>query len=1009
MSEYKYRISVIIPVYNLEKYIEEAITSVVDQVLGFRNIQLILVDDGSSDGSIEICQRFADEYSNVTLIQNEHRGVSHARNTGLKLAEGEYINFFDGDDIWGVKALKRAIDFMDSHPEVDVGSGRLRFFEAKTGYTKNDFRFGKGNRVIDIHEEPQSVQLGVCSSIFRAEAIRGMEFDERLEIGEDAKFINTVILKKEKYAALRYVMYNVRKRADNSSAVQVKRYSLGRITNTVDLYLKYFCDLSEEKYGKIIPYIQYLVMNSVRNRTMEQLPEDIPSDIKEDYVRKLYDIVRRMDDETLVDIKNTPFYNKLFMLRLKHGDELEKHIKVRNGVIRFDKKQLADLKKLKLATIEDIDFDKSSTTVTGILRGTPYYKASLSCKADEIKLKEAPEAASLSVDGQPMDKKYRFAVTLPAGDSDLAFKDEKNGIIPLKYKLEDPSVLSVGGEINLQERSMYVSSDSKGLHFRKDTLIKKLKRSLKATGLFGSRETQTDNKLAPLTPEQAKKAKKKKKKKTTTRTKDGWVKVIAKNNGWTEEKTRDYLDHMKDYFDFKPKELEEKDLNNISQTALIVQILLDRRKKLRKDACYAYIRQFSGKTRKKVKADLKAIRPIAKAADRNVYFKQYYRYNGYSLDTTDTNATAQWVDKLGKLTDMGSQLAEMAAENGYTEALAAKIEEFRPLMKELLSEGKKAQNYSFIKEVRPDVAEGTDAYDDLMTDIEITNAILGFRADEYAIYHFWNKPFSERMKYITDKKRSEILLGFNSQEGIDILNDKYRTYERAGDLYGRKVTLLCPPDGYNTFLEFTENHSEFVKKSNYDSLGRGVEKITIDSDTDLKSLYNDITADGKYIILEELIKPHDIIRNLNPSSVNTVRVTTFLKDGKATVQDSFMKIGRNGSFVDNGGAGGIFVHVDKDSGMTDSHGIIETGVTFEEHPDHGYTFCGIQLPKWEEARELVCEAATRVPEARYIGWDITHTAEGKWIIVEGNAKTQFFGQQSTVGIGKLDQLMALVE
>ena len=127
---------------------------------------------------------------------------------------------------------------------------------------------------------------------------------------------------------------------------------------------------------------------------------------------------------------------------------------------------------------------------------------------------------------------------------------------------------------------------------------------------------------------------------------------------------------------------------------------------------------------------------------------------------------------------------------------------------------------------------------------------------------------------------------------------------------------------------------------------------------------------------------------------------TFLDQNGPVVLDSFIRAGRRGSFVDNGGRGGIFVHVDPANSITDSHGIDERGFTYESHPDHAYRFCGIQLPIWDEALETAKKAALAIPGARYVGWDLACTEENRWIIVEGNAMTMYIGQQATLGIGK---------
>ena len=90
--------SIIVPIYNVERYLEQCIESVLAQ--DYQNYELILVDDGSPDNSIDICIKYAKQYPNIVFIRKINGGLSDARNAGIKLARGEYLMFLDSDDYW---------------------------------------------------------------------------------------------------------------------------------------------------------------------------------------------------------------------------------------------------------------------------------------------------------------------------------------------------------------------------------------------------------------------------------------------------------------------------------------------------------------------------------------------------------------------------------------------------------------------------------------------------------------------------------------------------------------------------------------------------------------------------------------------------------------------------------------------------------------------------------------------------------------------------------------------
>ncbi|HEY9298747.1 MAG TPA: glycosyltransferase family 2 protein, partial [Phormidium sp.] len=115
--------SVIIPVYNVQKYIAAAVQSVLDQT--YENFELLIVDDGSPDCSVEVCQQFTDP--RIKIIRQKNRGLAGARNTGIRHAQGEYLAFLDGDDFWEPEMLAKNIAHLESSPEVGVSFNRSAF------------------------------------------------------------------------------------------------------------------------------------------------------------------------------------------------------------------------------------------------------------------------------------------------------------------------------------------------------------------------------------------------------------------------------------------------------------------------------------------------------------------------------------------------------------------------------------------------------------------------------------------------------------------------------------------------------------------------------------------------------------------------------------------------------------------------------------------------------------------------------------------------------------------
>jgi len=120
-------VSIVMPLYNTEDYVSTAIQSVLAQT--FDDFELIIVDDGSTDGSVEICRRFRDK--RIRLIRQRNRGLAGARNTGIRNAMGNYIALLDADDAWSPTKLARQVTHLRKRPLVGVSYCQSAFMDDK--------------------------------------------------------------------------------------------------------------------------------------------------------------------------------------------------------------------------------------------------------------------------------------------------------------------------------------------------------------------------------------------------------------------------------------------------------------------------------------------------------------------------------------------------------------------------------------------------------------------------------------------------------------------------------------------------------------------------------------------------------------------------------------------------------------------------------------------------------------------------------------------------------------
>lgn len=163
-------ISVIIPVYNVEQYLEECLNSVIEQT--YKNIEIITVNDGSSDRSLEILQKYALSHPNIKIINQENMGNSVARNKGIMLASGKYINFLDSDDYLETNAFENLVKQMEENNLDLIRFGAEPFVDGvdyKINKNQYDFRtFYKEGKVYGKEEFLASLQQTLLQKSFSA-------------------------------------------------------------------------------------------------------------------------------------------------------------------------------------------------------------------------------------------------------------------------------------------------------------------------------------------------------------------------------------------------------------------------------------------------------------------------------------------------------------------------------------------------------------------------------------------------------------------------------------------------------------------------------------------------------------------------------------------------------------------------------------------------------------------------------------------------------------------------
>lgn len=181
-------ISVIIPLYNCERYIEETIQSVLNQT--YENIEIIVVDDGSSDNSKEVVKRLQLNDERIKYFYQSNSGVSVARNTGMEKAIGKYIAFLDSDDLWERDKLKLQVKKIEFTNTNACYCGYKRYYESNQFIIENYCQFNEGEIAGD-YLKGYEYWAQTSSWLFNKDFIysNGLKFTPKCNWGEDLEFI----------------------------------------------------------------------------------------------------------------------------------------------------------------------------------------------------------------------------------------------------------------------------------------------------------------------------------------------------------------------------------------------------------------------------------------------------------------------------------------------------------------------------------------------------------------------------------------------------------------------------------------------------------------------------------------------------------------------------------------------------------------------------------------------------------------------------------------------------
>lgn len=266
-------ISIIVPIYNVEAYIDRCVESLVKQT--YSNIEIILVDDGSTDRSVEKCEKWLKQDSRIKIVQRSNGGAAAARNTGLEQAQGEYVMFVDSDDYVSYTICEKLYEKIKEE-QADIAICRMKKIEPTREYATRPFEYD-GSQMIFTNIEAlkeyflDKIDCGPCHKLFSRKKLGNLRFPEGV-INEDFVFVYKALFQAQKIIFVEDILYYYCFRENSVTSSKFDRRQFAKYYNCIDM-MEYVHSYIKEVIPEATFYLwrqtfyllKYLVLNNETN------------------------------------------------------------------------------------------------------------------------------------------------------------------------------------------------------------------------------------------------------------------------------------------------------------------------------------------------------------------------------------------------------------------------------------------------------------------------------------------------------------------------------------------------------------------------------------------------------------------------------------------------------------------------------------------------------------------------------------------------------------------------
>lgn len=258
-------LSIIVPVFNVDDYIYDCLKSLLNQDILLTEYEIICINDGSTDKSLDILMDFESKYPNIIVLNQLNKGVSSARNSGMKIARGKYIWFIDSDDLIAPKCLNSLIKYLIDNKK-NMLQINVKIIEEDYQYCKLKSQNNLKNGYTIINKNWDYTPFA-WAYIWNSEVIKNNRFNENLKYAEDYDFVLPILIYQDFVSKVEDNIYFYRIRQNSVSTTNSVSKRIEKINSSI-----VFCD-------KIIKIINESELNIEQSQNLKNILWDTKADI----------------------------------------------------------------------------------------------------------------------------------------------------------------------------------------------------------------------------------------------------------------------------------------------------------------------------------------------------------------------------------------------------------------------------------------------------------------------------------------------------------------------------------------------------------------------------------------------------------------------------------------------------------------------------------------------------------------------------------------------------------